>query len=511
MTNKDGWLLVKRVLLIILTVMAIGSMGLDLWQSFNQPQFQSRLELVQTNLVLQASELQGDEALNSAKKALLGEQPLKAATEQYQQARDTAEKTRQALVKPAAGSSQALSTPEVSTAKAEQLIDELDLRLGLLQVAQGHTDAAQKLWAQAIQQSGDTPNLEPLSKTAAALDGLWSQPARLFPDAESLFKKNLDGWFRDRALLQFYQLQQRPEALTALKVSQQQAAEQAFNSLVIVGGIPIAGCLLGVLLLLGLGVQWLIRRKQALIDPSSLAAWSTPWDGETVWQVLIFGFFLVGQILAPIAFNFVKSSLGIHPAGLDERGRAFLILLNYLVLAAGGLVVLFGSIRPFRPLPEGWFRITWKGKWLLWGIGGYLAALPLVIVISAINQRIWQGQGGSNPILPIALEGKDNVAIAIFFVTAAVAAPIFEEILFRGFLLPSLTRYMPVWGAIALSSLIFAIAHLSLSEVLPLTVLGMVLGFVYARSRNLLSSMLLHSLWNSGTLLSLFVLGNTAR
>jgi len=89
-----------------------------------------------------------------------------------------------------------------------------------------------------------------------------------------------------------------------------------------------------------------------------------------------------------------------------------------------------------------------------------------------------------------------------------VAAPIFEEILFRGFLLPSLTRYMPVWGAIALSAVIFAVAHLSFSEVLPLAVLGAVLGFVYTRSRNLLSSMLVHSLWNSATMVGLLILGS---
>ena len=172
--------------------------------------------------------------------------------------------------------------------------------------------------------------------------------------------------------------------------------------------------------------------------------------------------------------------------------------------------MLYFCLKPFLPLPQGWFRVQWFSKWPLWGIGGYFAALPLVILISLLNQAIWQGQGGSNPILPIALQGKDPVALVIFFSTAAIAAPIFEEILFRGFLLPSLTRYFPTWGAIVLSSLIFAIAHLSLSEVLPLTVLGMTLGFVYARSGNLLSSMLLHSLWNSGTLLSLFVLGSSS-
>jgi len=135
-------------------------------------------------------------------------------------------------------------------------------------------------------------------------------------------------------------------------------------------------------------------------------------------------------------------------------------------------------------------------------------ALPLVILVSFINQQFWQGQGGSNPILPIVLEGRDNVALAIFFLTASIAAPLFEEVMFRGFLLPSLTRYMPVWGAITISAFLFALAHLSLSEILPLMVLGMVLGFVYTRSRNLLAPMLMHSLWNSGTLVSLFILGS---
>ena len=128
---------------------------------------------------------------------------------------------------------------------------------------------------------------------------------------------------------------------------------------------------------------------------------------------------------------------------------------------------------------------------------------------SLINQNIWDGQGGSNPLLSLALEGQDIVVLAIFYFTAAIAAPFYEEIMFRGFLLPSLTRYFPVWGAIGISSLIFAVAHLNLSEVLPLTVLGIVLGIVYTCSRNLLSSMLLHSLWNSGTLISLFLLGSS--
>ncbi|NJN48928.1 MAG: CPBP family intramembrane metalloprotease [Alkalinema sp. RL_2_19] len=103
----------------------------------------------------------------------------------------------------------------------------------------------------------------------------------------------------------------------------------------------------------------------------------------------------------------------------------------------------------------------------------------------------------------------DPIALGLIFFTAAIAAPIFEETLFRGFLLPSLTRYMPTWGAILLSGLIFAVVHLSLSEVLPLMTLAIVLGFVYTKTQNLMASMLLHSLWNSGTLVALFLLGGS--
>jgi len=177
-------------------------------------------------------------------------------------------------------------------------------------------------------------------------------------------------------------------------------------------------------------------------------------------------------------------------------------------MAASTLGVLYWAIRRYLPLSKEWFRFDLTGRWPLWGWGGYLVALPLMLGISVLNQQIWQGQGGNNPILQLVLEERDPIALGMFLFTAAIAAPVFEEILFRGFLLPSLTRYLSIWPAIGLSSLIFAIAHLSFSEVLPLTVLGAILGFIYARSRNLMSSILLHSTWNSITMIGLFLLGS---
>lgn len=505
---------IKRVILITLTALAIFLIGQDLLNSWNQPQIQSRLELYQTNLLLQATELREDSAnLRSARKALLGTEPLKTSEEQYQDVRKQAEKNLQQTKSRFTEASKGVSESEKKTlqqteAKLNRLIADLDLSLGILQAGQGQVETALKTWKSVID-TASASGLEPLERTADVLSGLWENPPQLLPDAEPLLKRNLDGWFENQALSQLYQLQQRQDALQDLQAREQATAEQALRNLAIVSGVPILGCLIGVGILLFLASQWFLRGKQSLLNLADAQGWSTPWDGEIVWQVLILGFFFVGQIVLPLLLGIFQSVSGLEPSTLGEQGRAIFILTNYLLLAAGGLGVLYFSIQSFFPLPEGWFRVDLRGNWLWWGLGGYFAALPLVILISLINQKIWQGQGGSNPILPIALDGKDPIALFIFFFTAAIAAPIFEEILFRGFLLSSLTCYFPVWGAIVLSSVLFAIAHLSLSEVLPLTVLGMVLGFIYVRSRNLLASMLLHSLWNSGTLLSLILLGSS--
>ena len=96
---------------------------------------------------------------------------------------------------------------------------------------------------------------------------------------------------------------------------------------------------------------------------------------------------------------------------------------------------------------------------------------------------------------------------ALWFGVLAVCAPIWEEIMFRGFLLPSLARYLPAWAAVAATSLIFAAVHFSREGALPLLLLGCVFGGAYAATRNLLAPILLHSLWNCLLLVQLLRAG----
>jgi len=499
---------IKRLVLIIATLVAIALATLALFNSWQEPQIQSRLELYQTNISLQAAELADQKDSSSLRSTIVGEKPLDAGLAQYQELRDSAQsnlaKVQKQLRSLPVVTPASRSVP-VTTANPQQQLQnsieqlqklsaELDLRLGILQAKLGKTDRAIQTWTQQKDTGGET---------ATVLTGLWSKPPRLLPNAQETISQNLDGWFRYQALSQLYQLEQRPDALTALKATEKVAAEQALQKLTIIGTIPTVTGLIGMVLLIFIFGQRLIKGKESLLAQNEDLVWNTPWDGETILQVFIFGFFFMGQLFIPL----LLSVLPLDRSQTDVRVQAFNVLISYTLVAFGATGVLYLSIKRFLPLESDWFNFR-GGKWFFWGFGGYCTALPLVIIVSLINQQLWQGQGGSNPLLQLALEAQDSVALGIFFFTAAIAAPLFEELLFRGFLLPSLTRYLPAWGAILVSSLLFAVAHLSLSEILPLTTLGIVLGVVYTRSRNLLASMLIHSLWNGGTLLSLFLLGS---
>lgn len=90
--------------------------------------------------------------------------------------------------------------------------------------------------------------------------------------------------------------------------------------------------------------------------------------------------------------------------------------------------------------------------------------------------------------------------------TTGVLAPVLEETVFRGFLLASLTKWLPPPAAIGLSSLAFATAHFAPRDFPQLAALGCVLGASYVRTRNLAVPVAVHGLWNSGVLLVLAAL-----
>src|SRR6478672_589378 len=288
MASKQWILVFKRVILVGLTALTFIVVSFSLIQSWSEPQISSRLELYQTNLILHAAEWQTESStvvqndsqrspdLTKARNALIGDRPIQTAQKQYQEARQVAQKSLEKtqkqlqqlevvsatppsettpdlpipLVSKTPDTAQLKKTLLLSIAELEKLINELDLRLGLLQADQGETKPALQTWTQLINRTAAQADDKPLKQTAAVLVGLWSDPPRLQPDADKQIQTNLDSWFRYRSLTQLYKLQPRPDALAALQTQEQKIAQQAILKLGIVTGLPVIGCLLGVGLLI---------------------------------------------------------------------------------------------------------------------------------------------------------------------------------------------------------------------------------------------------------------------
>jgi membrane protease YdiL (CAAX protease family) len=85
-------------------------------------------------------------------------------------------------------------------------------------------------------------------------------------------------------------------------------------------------------------------------------------------------------------------------------------------------------------------------------------------------------------------------------------APLFEEFLFRGFLLSQFRRHAGESGAVMLSALMFGAMHMSPDALLPLTGLGVILAIVARASGGLWAPVLLHSLWNAATMATVICL-----
>ncbi|KAL0324252.1 UNVERIFIED_CONTAM: hypothetical protein Scaly_2392300 [Sesamum calycinum] len=232
--------------------------------------------------------------------------------------------------------------------------------------------------------------------------------------------------------------------------------------------------------------------------------WTVPWTAETILQVTllwIVSFWFVGSWMIPFGAHVV----GFSRESLTFRGQAFFSLLTDVTEGLAGILILHRCLSRFRPLPSDWFKFSLKGNWLVDVLLGCLM-FPLVNCLSQFNLNLLPVL----PSTPVALSSveqsilaRDPIAMALYALVLVVCAPLWEEIVFRGFLLPSLTKYMPVWCSILVSSVAFALAHFNVQRMLPLIFLGIVMGVTYARSRNLLPSMLLHSLWNGFVFLDL--------
>ena len=116
---------------------------------------------------------------------------------------------------------------------------------------------------------------------------------------------------------------------------------------------------------------------------------------------------------------------------------------------------------------------------------------------------IWAAALGieENDDLPQEL-GADDSTTALFFVAVlvCVAAPIAEELFFRGFCFTALRRWIGVAGGAIATGVIFGAIHAGSADavfLVPLAVFGALLCVLYHRTGSLLPCMVLHALNNA--------------
>jgi uncharacterized protein len=229
---------------------------------------------------------------------------------------------------------------------------------------------------------------------------------------------------------------------------------------------------------------------------------SVPWNFATTFVIMmlwLLGFWMAAYVVVPSFLGF----LGITAAS-GSNGR--IAALKHLILDIIQLVFSIGllktTLREYDTTNLGLFKFQLfpVSSWLP-SLAAGVASFPLIDWVHRRMVHLIHGNMDTDgSVLRGAVEqiasGSDWASWAAWFGVLALCAPLWEEVMFRGFLLPSLGRYLPPWAAIVCTSFIFAGVHFSKEGFLPLVLLGVVFGAVYIKTRNLLPAVLLHSLWN---------------
>jgi membrane protease YdiL (CAAX protease family) len=227
-----------------------------------------------------------------------------------------------------------------------------------------------------------------------------------------------------------------------------------------------------------------------LTERDELPAWP-PWAPFAAMLVTL-GIAILGATLATVVAQLAgyDVSAGDPPPGVTITGTFFqdgaLILSAWLMarLTAGSpTAAQFGLRRVVFRRAVGWLVAAWVAFLAFSGI--WAAALSIK----------------ENDDLPQEL-GADDSSTALFFVAllVCVAAPIAEELFFRGFCFTALRRWIGAAGGAIATGVIFGLIHAGSADpvfLVPLGVFDALLCVLYLRTGSLLPCMVLHALNNS--------------
>ena len=214
--------------------------------------------------------------------------------------------------------------------------------------------------------------------------------------------------------------------------------------------------------------------------------------------------FVTGLLVAAIVLILlmVGFSALLFPQLKDDQTLLILPvqLLFYLFIYLIFRIVF--TLRYGRPaLPSlGWVPSRFR---LSWAAGGGIA-LAFVVAVLAAAIKTPQVQS------PIEALMKSPVLLTGFGIMAITLAPFFEELFFRGFLQPLLTRTFGIWAGIVVTAILFGSLHapeyqFAWQYAVAVSLVGGVLGWVRVRAQSIIPSTVMHGAYNSVFVAALLV------
>lgn len=168
-----------------------------------------------------------------------------------------------------------------------------------------------------------------------------------------------------------------------------------------------------------------------------------------------------------------------------------LFLSQMLFIAAPALAAIRwfyldrGRILPFGPVAV---------RTLVPALLGAAGLYHLLTLLLAAQQRLLPGPPPLRPALEELLTYRGPAEFVVVLFLAGAVVPVCEEILFRGFVQAGFVRALEsAPKGIAATALAFAVFHLDPWRFAPTLVLGIFLGVLAHRSRDLVPAILAHS------------------
>ncbi|MBC6179047.1 CPBP family intramembrane metalloprotease [Listeria welshimeri] len=135
---------------------------------------------------------------------------------------------------------------------------------------------------------------------------------------------------------------------------------------------------------------------------------------------------------------------------------------------------------------------------IIWIIGGviglYIGQIICSIIISLISGNIDESANTERLV-------NLTKAAPIFLIFISILGPILEELVFRKVIFGGLSNVMNIHVAAVISSLFFGLLHGDISFLLSYFVIGLILCFLYTKTKRISVSMGAHILMNTIVLL----------